>query len=116
MRDSLLYGRMIARDFRFTYFDFNNNNLNFWDRDQEMMTTYNMFRSVKSVSLIWNNYVVADTSLSDTLASAERYFNLTIVQDENTVLRGTGSAQLTLTRSGPQEEWRIKSWFDKSDF
>lgn len=116
LRDSLLYGRMIARDFRFTFFDFGNNNLVYWDRDQEMQATYKMFRSVKSVSLIWNNYVTTDTLLSDTLAQAQRYFNLTIVQDDQNIFRGTGFAQLTFYRKNPADEWQIRSWYDRSDF
>lgn len=116
LRDSLLYGRMLARDFRFVYFDFANNNQTFWGRDQEMMTTYNMFRRTRQVTLIWNNYVYADTTLSDTLASVERYFNLTIVQDDATIYRGTGSARLILSRPERSSPWFIKEWFDKSDF
>lgn len=116
LRDSLLYGRMITRDFRFTFFDFANNNLVYWDRDQEMQATFNMFRSVKSVSLIWNNYVSTDTVNNDTLAQAQRYFNLTIVQDDQNIFRGTGSAQLTFVRANRESEWRIKSWYDRSDF
>lgn len=116
LRDSLLYGRMITPDFRFTFFDFTNNNLVYWDRDQEMQATYKMFRSVKSVSLIWNNYVTTDTTFSDTLAQAQRYFNLTIVQDDQNIFRGTGSAQLTFYRKSRDQEWRIKAWYDRSDF
>jgi len=116
LRDSLLYGRMIARDFRFSFFDFSNNNLVYWDRDQEMQATYKMFRSVKSVSLIWNNYVTTDTLLSDTLAQAQRYFNLVIVQDDQNIFRGTGYAQLTFYRRSPSEEWQIRAWNDRSDF
>jgi hypothetical protein len=116
LRDSLLYGRMIAKEFRFTFFDFANNNLVYWDRDQEMQATYKMFRSVKSVSLIWNNYVTTDTSSNDTLVQAQRYFNLTIVQDDQNIFRGTGSAQLTFYRAHPEDEWKIRTWYDRSDF
>jgi len=116
MRDSLLYGKLLSSDFKFTFFDFNTNNQIFWGRDQEMLTTYNMFRNVKQVSLIWNNYTALDTSASDTLASVERFFNLTIIQDDQRILRGTGRARLTLKRNQRGSEWLIKEWFDNSDF
>ena len=116
MRDSLLYGKLLAREFKFTFFDFNTNNQIFWGRDQEMLTTYNMFKQVKQVSLIWNNYTAIDTSASDTLASVERFFNLTIVQDDQRILRGTGRARLTLKRSQRGDFWFIKDWYDNSDF
>lgn len=116
MRDSLLYGKMIAPEFRFTFFDFSNNNQVFWGRDQEMMATYSLFRSVRQVSLVWNNYVALDTAGSDTLAAVERFFNLTVVQDDARVLRSTGRARLTLRRNQRGTEWMIKDWYDNSDF
>jgi hypothetical protein len=116
LRDTLLFGQMLAPDFRFTFIDFNNNVENYWDREVEMRSAYSMFRQVKSTSLQWNNYVYADTLISDTAASVERYFNLIIVQDDQTIFRGTGSARLHLIRKNSNESWRIRSWFDKSDF
>jgi hypothetical protein len=115
MRDTLIYGQMLAPDFRFTYKNFANNNDEYWDRASEMRSAYNMFRSVKNTSLQWNNYVYADTLTSDSIASVERYFNLNIVQDEQNVFRGTGSARLLLKRDA-NGEWQISDWYDKSDF
>ena len=115
-RDSLLYGQMISPDFRFVFFDFNNNNNVFWGRDQEMNSTYKLFKGVRQVNLVWNNYVFADTSRFDTVAQVERYFNLTIVQDEQNIFRGTGSAFLELTRPAAGTEWKIREWQDRSDF
>lgn len=116
LRDTLLYGKMIAPDFKFVYFDFANNNQTFWDRDIEMQSAFRLFRSIKSVTLLWNNYVRADTASSDTLALVERYFNLTIVQDDQNIFRGTGSAELLLVRGKRGEPWRMRQWRDKSDF
>lgn len=116
LRDTLLFGKMLAPDFRFTYVDFTNNVENYWDREVEMRSASAMFKKVKSTSLQWNNYVYADTSYSDTAASVERYFNLVIVQDDQTIFRGTGSARLQLIRKNKQEPWRIRNWYDKSDF
>lgn len=116
LRDTLLYGQMLARDFQFSYFDFTNNNTQYWDRDIDMRTTYNLFRSAKSTSLQWQHYVYADTSASDTLASVERYFNVTIVLDDQSIFRSTGSARLGLRRRNKEDYWQIFSWFDKSDF
>jgi hypothetical protein len=60
--------------------------------------------------------VYADTSGSDTLASVERYFNVTIVLDDQSIFRSTGSARLGLRRKNREDYWQIFSWFDKSDF
>jgi len=115
-RDSTLYGQLVAPDFIFTYYDFLDNIQITWDRGVEMRYTYNMFRQVKSTSLQWNYYIIADTLISDTLASVERAFNLFIFQDDQNVFRGTGSAHLILTRKSKEDFWKMASWYDKSDF
>ena len=81
-----------------------------------MLSTYYMFRSVQSASLQWNHYIFVDTTSSDTLAIVERAFNLNIQQTEQNIFRGTGSAYFTLTREAPGQPWKIRSWFDRSDF
>ena len=116
LRDTLLYGQMLARDFQFSYFDFTNNNTIYWDRDMDMRTTYNLFRSAQSTSVQWQHYVYADTTASDTLAAVERYFNVTIVLDDQSIFRSTGSARLSMRRRNKNDFWQIVSWFDKSDF
>src|SRR5687768_1800710 len=109
LRDSTLYGQILAPDFKFTYFDFSNNTEISWLRDVEINTTYKLFRGVRSTSLQWNQYIVADTALSDTVAIAERAFNLTINQDDATIYRGVGSARIVLTRKNRNENWKMRS-------
>lgn len=117
LRDSLLYGRMLARDFRFQSYDYTNSNSLFLDRDQDMLYTYKLFTepSVKSISLLWASYYNADTAINDTLARVERNFNLTVVQGEQSITRATGRANLTLARPDKFSEWKIKYWVDNSD-
>lgn len=116
LRDSLLYGQMLARDFQFSYLDFTNNNTVYWDRDIDMRTTYNLFRAAKSTSVQWQHYVYTDTLASDTVANVERYFNVTVVLDDQSIFRSTGSARIRLRRPTANDYWQIQSWFDKSDF
>jgi hypothetical protein len=116
LRDTLLYGQMLARDFQFSYLDFTNNNTVYWDRDIDMRTTYNLFRAAKSTTVQWQHYVYADTLANDTVASVERYFNVTVVLDDQSIFRSTGSARMVLRRPDKESFWQIASWFDKSDF
>ncbi|HSI91742.1 MAG TPA: hypothetical protein VK927_11535, partial [Adhaeribacter sp.] len=116
LRDSTLYGQLLAPDFKFTYFDFTNNTEVNWTRDVEINTTYKLFRGVRSTTLQWNQYILADTAISDTVAIAERAFNLTINHDDVTVYRGIGSARLVLVRKSATDNWKMRSWYDKSDF
>ena len=116
LRDSTLYGQIVAPGFTFTYFDFRNNTEVKWTRDVEMNATHKLFRNVRSTTLQWNQYIVADTALSDTLAVVERAFNLSINQDDATVYQGVGSARLVLVRKRKGDPWKMRSWYDKSDF
>lgn len=116
LRDSTLYGQLLARNFTFTYFDFSNNTEVSWTRDVEMTTTHKLFRNVRATTLQWNQYIIADTTLSDTMAVVERAFNLSINQDDATVYQGVGSARLVLVRKRKGEPWKMRSWYDKSDF
>ena len=116
IRDSTLYGQLLAPNFRFTFFDFSNSTEISWTRDVEMNTTYKLFRGVRSTTLQWNQYIVADTAISDTLAVAERAFNLVINQDDATIYRGIGSARIVLVRKTKGDNWHMQSWYDKSDF
>jgi hypothetical protein len=116
LKDTLLYGQMLSRDFQFSYLDFTNNNNIYYDRDIDMRTTFNLFRAAKSTSVQWQHYVYADTLSSDTLAGVERYFNITVVLDDQQIFRSTGSARMQLKRKSKDENWQILTWFDKSDF
>ena len=116
LRDSTMYGKLLAPEFQFTYPDFQNSTEVSWDRNVEMQTTNNLFRGVKSINLQWNNFIELDTITFDSLARAERSFNLIITHDDNNIYRGVGSALLILRRDMPNGYWRMQSWYDKSDF
>lgn len=116
LRDSTLYGQLLTRDFTFTYTNFADNSQQSWTRDVDVLTTYRLFRGIRSATLQWNQYINADTARSDTVAVVERAFNLVINQDDETIYRGVGTAQLELVRANRAEPWRMRQWFDKSDF
>ncbi len=115
LRDTSLYSKLFSNDFTFTYFDFDQNaNVN-WDKGEEMALTWNLFRTVNTITLDWNFYVQKD-SVDELHAQVIRAFNLTIVENENTIHSSAGRARLTLIRSAATEPWQISYWFDDSDF
>lgn len=115
LRDTSIYSQLFTDDFTFTYFDFDQNaNVN-WDKGEEMALTWNLFRSVNTITLDWNFYVQKD-SLDELNAQVIRAFNLTIVEDENTIHQSAGRARLNLRRNVPTDPWQISYWFDDSDF
>jgi hypothetical protein len=113
-RDTSLYGLMFSQDFTFSYFDFDANVPISWDRATELNTTYRLFRNTEQITLDWNFYVQKDTT--ETEASIVRSFNLTIVQNSQSIFTGTGRARFRLRRSSNQDDWQIWYWFDDSDF
>lgn len=114
LRDTSLYGRLFAREFVFTYHDFDKGQDFSWDRSTEMNTSYKLFQGVQQINLDWNFFVEMDTT--DTVAYIVRNFNLTIVENEQTAYNGTGRARFRLKRARVNEPWKAVFWFDDSDF
>ena len=117
LRDSTLYGQLLTPSFRFTYRDFAANVDRSWTRDVDANTTYRLFRAARSINLQWTQYLPAsDTLSSDTLANVERSFLLTIEQRDNERFSGAGTARLVLVRKNRNAPWRMRSWYDRSEF
>ena len=117
LRDSTLYGQLLSPQFKFTYRDFAANLDRSWTRDVDANTTYRLFRAARSINLQWTQYLPnSDTLASDTLASVERSFLLTIEQRDDERFSGTGTARLVLVRKNRNDPWRMRSWYDRSEF
>ncbi|TGE28904.1 hypothetical protein [Hymenobacter metallicola] len=117
LRDSTLYGQLLDRRFIFTFRDFANNVDRSWNRDVEVNTTYRLFRAARTANLQWTQYLpTSDTAFSDTLVYVERSFSLTIEQRDNQAFTGAGSARLVLVRKNRTDPWRMRSWYDRSEF
>ena len=117
LRDSTLYGQLLDRRFTFTYRDFAANVDRTWNRDVEISTTYKLFRAARTANLQWTQYLpTTDTLFSDTLVYGERSFQLSIEQRDNQQFQGAGSARLVLVRKQKGDPWRMRSWYDRSEF
>ena len=114
LRDTNLYGRLFAPEFRFEYYDASQGQARTWDRATEMNTSYRMFQGVQQINLDWNFYVQRDSS--DTSAVIVRNFNLSIVENAQSTFNGSGRAKLKLKRANVTLPWKAVYWFDDSDF
>ena len=85
-----------------------------WGRDEEMKTTYGLFRNTQRLDLIWNNIILS--SQDSLTANIVRGFNLTITFNPTDVIRISGSVNLNLRRNPSSEKWQITSWRDESNF
>lgn len=117
LRDSTLYGQLLAPRFTFTYRDFAANVDRSWNRDVDAHTTYKLFQAARSTNLQWTQYLPAtDTLTSDTIAYVERAFQLSIEQRDDERYSGTGTARVVLIRKTRLDPWRMRSWYDRSEF
>ncbi|HLX11717.1 MAG TPA: hypothetical protein VKS81_02785 [Bacteroidota bacterium] len=113
-KDTTLYSTIIASDFVFTYRDYDLGVDVSWGRTDEMRTTYALFQSVQSLTLIWNNEI--SSSGNDTVYSSIRGFDLTITFNPSDVTHIDGYADLTFARPTPSAGWKITQWRDESNF
>lgn len=117
LRDSTLYGQLLTPKFTFTYRDFAANVDRSWNRDVDATTTYRLFRAARSTNLQWTQYLPStDTLAADTVAYVERSFLLSIEQRDDERYSGAGTARIVLVRKNRNDPWRMRSWYDRSEF
>ena len=113
-KDTTLYGTIIGSDFTFIYRDYDRGVDVSWGRDIEMRSTYGLFQSVQSLTLIWNAEIPIVES--DSVRSIQRAFNLTVTFNPSDVERVDGNAILTFARPGVNDSWKIIRWRDESNY
>ena len=113
-KDTTLYSSVIGNDFTFIFRDYDRGVDVSWGRNDEMRTTYALFQSAQSVTLIWNN--ILSSNITDTVHSIIRGFNLTIMFNANDVTHVDGYANLILTRPTTNDPWKIVRWRDESNY
>jgi hypothetical protein len=113
-KDTNLYGSLIDSKFTFSYRDYDHGVDISWGRDDEMRSTYGLFQSVQSISVIWNTLISSDTG--ETRRSVVRGFNLTVTFNPGDVERIDGYANLVFTRATADDPWKLIHWRDESNF
>jgi hypothetical protein len=113
-RDTTAYGPLLAEDFVFIYRDYDRGIDVTWGRDDEMRSTYGLFRNAQKLDLIWNNIV--STAQDSNQVTVVRGFNLTITFNPTDIERVDGYANLTFERGRVTDPWKILRWRDESNF
>ncbi|MBS1913382.1 MAG: hypothetical protein JST22_15450 [Bacteroidetes bacterium] len=113
-RDTLIYGQLLHPDFQFRYYNPDRATDVTFNRDEEVRTTYNLFKGADQIDLQWNEYVTQDGD--SLLTDVSRSYTLTIALQANDLFRIEGRATLRLVRNSPNDVWLIKSWRDDSSF
>ena len=113
-KDTLVYGRLLADNFTFTYHNYEKNIDVSWGRTEDMLTTAGLFNAAQSLDLIWNQVVI---SIGDSLRlNITRGFTLNITFDPTYSEEIVGRVNLTLARTNPDSVWLIERWIDESNF
>lgn len=113
-RDTLTYGRLLDSAFQFRYYNAERAADVVFTRDEEMRTTYNLFRGVALLDLQWNAIIAQEGDSLD--VTVTRPYNLRIALTADDVIRVDGRATLHLLRISTAEPWRIRTWRDDSSF
>jgi hypothetical protein len=110
-KDTLIYSQLLDKDFSFSYYDYYNEVVVTWWRDDEMMITDNLFRNAQNLNLIWNEIV----SMSGDSTNIRRSFNLTVTYNPDDVENANGLVFFQLKKDS-DERWRILRWYDESNY
>ena len=113
-KDTLLYGKLFAPNFTFSYRNFDRGLDLEWGRDEEMRTTGSLFESALGLDLLWGN--VLDSSGTDIVYDITRSFSLTITLNLGEILNVDGRAIFHLERPTPDVAWQAVRWRDESNF
>jgi len=109
-----MYGSLIGSNFTFSYRDYDRGIDVSWGRADEMRSTYGLFQSVQSLTLIWNNLISSDSGT--TQRNIIRGFNLTVTFNPGDVEYLDGYANLTFARSTVNDPWKLIRWHDESNY
>lgn len=113
-KDTLVYGRLLADNFTFTYHNYEKNIDVTWGRTEDMITTNGLFNAAQSLDLIWNQVIIAIGDSSR--INISRGFNLNVIFDPSYSEQIIGRVNLILVRPENNGVWKIEKWTDESNF
>lgn len=113
-KDTLVYGNLLADDFTFIYWNYDQGTNQTWGREEDMRSTAGLFQAAQNLDLIWNEVVI---SIGDTLIKdISRGFILNIIFSPADVVRLQGRVNLRIKRNSADEDWKISIWRDESNY
>jgi hypothetical protein len=110
-QDSLLYSDTIDTSFIFIYLEGTSGQWVSWGREEDLLTTGQLFRHFQVIDLVWNETI--DETLNESVSEISKGFNLTLTGEQSGYTI-SGHADFTF-RKGNDEKWRISRWKDWSD-
>jgi len=105
--DTTIYGSLLADNFIFSFYDYDQDLSVQWGRDDEMRVTALLFQNT-SLTLLWGNILDAEGTSTD--STVTRAFN------EGDIEEVDGSAVFHLQRPASSDPWLAVSWQDESTY
>ncbi len=112
-RDRLIYGALLAPDFQFRYYNTDRATDVVFSRDEEIRTTFNLFKGVSQLDLSWNDIIRQEGD--SVQLDVTRAYSLRVALQANDLFRIEGRATLRLVRNSPYDVWLIRTWRDESN-
>ena len=112
-RDTVVYSKLLDRDFTFEYYDYDKGVDVSWGREEDMRTTYRLFQSAQNLDLNWNE-VIIEGGGNDSLKVISRGFSLSITFSSSDVVSIYGRVNLRLIKRQDNGPWKILKWKDES--
>ena len=113
-RDTTIYGRLLDKNFIFSYENFDAGTEESWGREVEMRTTHGLFMNAQQLELTWNYFRAYQ--IDSTEANLSRTFRLRVTFSSTDIVQGEGSVRFTLKRKSSSDVWRLTHWTDESNF
>jgi hypothetical protein len=114
LKDTVVYGNLLAEDFIFYYRNYDKNLDLSWSRPEDMLTTYRLFNAAQNLEFVWNEIVINE---GDTLKRIiARSFNLTITFNQLDVDHISGRVYFIIKRDNPNDDWKLQVWRDESNY
>lgn len=114
LKDTTLYGKLIAPNFTFSYRNFERGLDLEWSRSEEMRTTGSLFQTAQSLDLLWGT--VLDSGGTDIAFDITRAFSLNITLNLGDIIHIDGRAIFHLERLSAADPWQAVRWRDESSF
>ncbi len=110
-KDTLIYSKLLDKNFTFSYRDYDKGVDVSWGRDEEMRVSYGLFQNTQRLDLVWNNII----SLTEDSTRIVRSFNLTVTFNPTDIIFVEGKVNLTLAKD-LNNKWKITHWVDESNY
>jgi hypothetical protein len=109
-----VYGNLLDNNFTFIYRNYDRGVDVTYSREDDMLSTYGLFRAAQNLDLIWNEVII---SVGDSLVNdISRGFDLSIVFNPTDFIKVQGRVNLRLIRQKPTDDWKILTWRDESNY